>query len=49
MKQLIRTTSKITIANRWDHILALCGYQNGGHRLDPGLYALGGLARKNKA
>ena len=34
-------TSDITLANRWDHVLVRCGVNRGGHRVDPGLYALG--------
>jgi hypothetical protein len=32
------------MANRWDHILARCGVNRSGHRVDPGLYALGSPA-----
>ena len=40
--QLVRsTTSAITPANRWDHLLARCGVNRSGHRVEPGLYALG--------
>jgi len=35
------TTSAITLANRWDHFLARCGVNRNGHRVEPGLYALG--------
>ena len=35
------TTSVLTRANRWDHILARCGVNRSGHRVEPGLYALG--------
>ena len=35
------TDSKLTLANRWDHLLARCGVDRGGHRVEPGLYALG--------
>ncbi|HZK67159.1 MAG TPA: carbon monoxide dehydrogenase, partial [Chloroflexota bacterium] len=31
----------MTLANRWDHILARVGYRRGHHRVEPGLYALG--------
>lgn len=34
-------TSTITWANRWDHFLARWGVKRGGHRVTPGLYALG--------
>jgi hypothetical protein len=35
------TTSVITWANRWDHILARWAIKRGGHRVEPGLYRLG--------
>jgi len=35
------TTSEITLANCWDHILARLGINRKGHRIDPGLYSLG--------
>ena len=35
------TTSKLTPADRWDHILARWGVNRGGHRVKPGVYALG--------
>lgn len=35
------TTSNLTFANYWDHILARWGVRRGGHRVAPGLYALG--------
>lgn len=35
------TTSTLTWANRWDHFLARWGYRRSGHRVRPGLYALG--------
>jgi hypothetical protein len=35
------TTSRPTAANRWDHFLARCGVNRMGHRVEPGLYALG--------
>jgi hypothetical protein len=35
------TTSAITWANRWDHFLARWGVNRSGHRVEPGLYALG--------
>jgi len=38
----IRTTnSAITLANRWDHFLARWGVNRSGHRVEPGLSALG--------
>jgi hypothetical protein len=39
---LIRpTSSSIEPADRWSHFLARCGFKRGGHRVEPGLYALG--------
>lgn len=35
------TSSAISLADRWDHILARCGVNRGGHRVEAGLYALG--------
>ncbi len=35
------TDSAITWANRWDHVLARCGVNRSGHRVEPGLYAIG--------
>ncbi len=34
-------TSQITMANHWDHWLARWGINRGGHRVQPGLYAVG--------
>jgi len=34
-------TSYITLANRWDHILARLGIKRNEHRVQPGLYLLG--------
>ena len=35
------TASTITWADRWDHFLARWGVNRSGHRVEPGLYALG--------
>jgi len=35
------TTSQLTLANRWDHFLARWGVNRSGHRVEPGLYAMG--------
>jgi uncharacterized membrane protein len=35
------TTSTITLANRWDHLLARWGVKRSEHQVEPGLYALG--------
>lgn len=39
--EIHETTSAITLANRWDHLLARLGVDRLGHRVQPGLYALG--------
>ena len=41
MSELRPANSTITWANRWDHLLARCGVSRSGHRVTPGLYALG--------
>jgi hypothetical protein len=38
---LPQTTSVLTRAERWDHILARWGVNRSGHRVEPGLYTLG--------
>jgi hypothetical protein len=35
------TTSRLTLANHWDHFLARWAVNRSGHRVEPGLYALG--------
>ncbi len=37
----IPTTARLTAADRWDHFLARLGVKREGHRVEPGLYALG--------
>ena len=40
--QLIHSvTSQMTASNHWDHFLARWGVNRSGHRVEPGLYALG--------
>jgi hypothetical protein len=39
--QIKRTTSTLTWADRWDHVLARWAINRTGHRVEPGLYALG--------
>jgi hypothetical protein len=39
--QVFTTTSRLTGADHWDHILARWGYRRSDHRVTPGLYALG--------
>jgi hypothetical protein len=39
--QVRQAASVITPANRWDHLLARWGVDRMGHRVEPGLYALG--------
>jgi hypothetical protein len=41
MSHVRPTTSIITLANRWDQFLARWGVKRSGHRVEPGLYALG--------
>lgn len=36
-----RTTSRLTFSNHWDHFLARWAVNRSGHRIEPGLYALG--------
>ncbi len=36
-----QTTSQLNFANHWDHWLARWGVHRNGHRVEPGLYALG--------
>lgn len=38
--RILPTTSRLTVADRWDHFLARIGYRRGEHRVEPGLYAL---------
>ena len=40
-KSITSTTSKLTLTNRWDHILARLGINRNGHKINPGLYSLG--------
>ena len=39
--QTMTTSSTLTLAHHWDHLLARWGYRRGAHRVSPGLYALG--------
>jgi hypothetical protein len=39
--QIRRTTSTLSVASRRDHVLARLGVNRSGHRVEPGLYALG--------
>ena len=38
---MICTTPHLTLANRWDHLLARWAINRNGHRVEPGLYVLG--------
>jgi len=38
---ITKTTSAVTLANRWDHVLARWGIKRSKHRIEPGLYSLG--------
>ncbi len=35
------TTNTLTLADRWDHVLARVGWRRNSHRVEPGLYAVG--------
>jgi hypothetical protein len=39
--KIIPVSSRLTAADRWDHFLARLGVRRDGHRVEPGLYALG--------
>jgi hypothetical protein len=39
--EIRRTTSALTFANTWDHILARWAVNRMGHRIEPGLYSIG--------
>lgn len=41
------TTSSVTVANRWDHLLARIGVNRSGHRIEPGLYTLGNTTQES--
>lgn len=41
MPDIQQTTSTLTSADHWDHVLVRWGVRRGEHRVDPGLYALG--------
>jgi hypothetical protein len=41
LSNITHTTSILTSADRWDHVLARVGVNRAGHRVRPGLYALG--------
>jgi hypothetical protein len=41
MSAIQPATSTLTRADAWDHLLARCGVNRSGHRVEPGLYALG--------
>jgi len=36
-----KTTSQLSRANHWDHLLARFGFKRSEHRVEPGLYAIG--------
>ncbi len=38
---ILPTQPRLTSADHWDHFLARVGWKRGGHRVEPGLYALG--------
>jgi hypothetical protein len=39
--QIHATSSRLTLADHWDHFLARLGVRRGKHRVEPGLYSLG--------
>jgi len=39
--KILPAHSRLIASDRWDHILARLGVKRGGHRVEPGLYALG--------
>lgn len=41
ISEIREITSLITVANRWDHLLARLGVDRLEHRVEPGIYALG--------
>jgi len=41
LKNLSETSSDITLANQWDHLLARLGVKRNEHLVEPGLYTLG--------
>lgn len=38
---MMQTDSTLTFTHHWDHVLARWGYKRSGHRVSPGLYAIG--------
>jgi hypothetical protein len=36
-----QTNSRLSLADHWDHLLARVRFRRSGHRIEPGLYALG--------
>jgi hypothetical protein len=45
MKNLSETSSDITLANKWDHLLARLGVKRNEHLIEPGLYTLGKITK----
>lgn len=41
MPRVTPTTTTLTLADRWDHVLARVGWRRNSHRVEPGLYAVG--------
>ena len=39
--EISATTHQVSLANRFDHLLARFGYKRSQHRVEPGLYAIG--------
>jgi hypothetical protein len=42
--KILPAQTRLTTADRWDHFLARVGWKRGGHRVEPGLYAIGNPA-----
>jgi len=41
---IIPTTTHLSLGNHWDHLMARLAVDRGGHRVEPGLYALGNVS-----
>ncbi len=41
LSKIIKTSSKLTIGNHMDHLLARFRFKRSHHRVNPGLYSLG--------
>jgi hypothetical protein len=43
---IYKTTGLLTWSDKWDHVLARCGYKRNQHGVQPGLYTLGSSDKK---